>query len=152
MNISHSKQFLFIQLLLPPLPSTYPRPFCGMIIIPESRPATADWKQGVKGSFWTHTCFRFVILKTKSCRDSLGSFLVAPKGTLLLNRGEEPSLPEHLKVLMSNPSHSLEPLFLNPATIPRGLEHIITRHSLHTDRHKQTFSPFRYVYICRHIL
>lgn len=41
MNISHSKQFLFIQLLLPPLPSLTP----GFILWNDNNTQTADQPQ-----------------------------------------------------------------------------------------------------------
>lgn len=81
MNISHSEQFLFIQLPFPLLPSLYP----DLILWNDNHTQRVGWPQPTpnkeeKDLSELTPVLRFVILKTKSCRDSLHSFLVAPTG------------------------------------------------------------------------
>lgn len=123
MNISHSKHVLFIQLLAPLLPCPTPEcSICGKIITKQSEKAGRPQKTGSKEykelSELTPV-LRFVILKTKSCGDSLGSFLVAPSGPCCKPQGGVGAF-RALKSTYVKSIPFFRPPCLGPATIPRG--------------------------------
>lgn len=70
---------------------------------------------------------RFVILKRKSCGDSLGSFLVAPSGPCCKPQGGVGAF-RALKSTYVKSIPFFRPPFLRPATIPRGWSVLLGPH------------------------